>query len=128
MEKNKNKQSIAEGLISYILPQGMSDWFEIVNYYEEPNPDTSFLDTLYDKVLHVHLDERLSPDAEKLGLKPNGFTETKLVKDYPLRNRKVLLHLRRRRYLDKNNRNVVLQNYKIAADGTKMSVEYGLFF
>jgi len=92
MEKNKNKQSIAEGLISYILPKGMSDWFEIVNYYEEPNPDTSFLDTLYDKVLHVHLDERLSPDAEKLGLKPNGFTETKVVKDYPLRNRKVLLH------------------------------------
>ena len=63
-----------------------------------------------------------------LGLKPNGFTEPTHIKDYPIRNRKVLLHVRRRRYLDADNRNVILNQYPLTADGTKVSVEFGLFF
>lgn len=75
-------------------------------------------------MLHIYLDERDTRNGEEMGLKPNGFTEPTLIKDYPIRNRKVLLHVRRRRYLDADNRNVILNQYPLASDGTKLSVEF----
>ena len=44
-----------------------------------------------DSCLQVYLDERDNRSVEQMGLKPNGFTEPTVIKDYPIRNRKVLL-------------------------------------
>ncbi len=125
----KNLSSInTEFIISFFLPEGMIDWFEVVNIKEEPNTGTAQADVLYNSVLHLYLDERDTRTGEELGLKPNGFTEPTLIMDYPIRNRKVLLHVRRRRYLDADNRSIILNQYPLTADGTKASVEFGLFF
>ena len=115
-------------IISFFLPDGMTDWFEIVGMREEPNGGTAQADVLYSSVLHIYLDERDNRIGDQLGLKPNGFTEATVIKDYPIRNRKVLLHVRRRRYLDADGRNIILNQYPLTADGTKLSVEFGLFF
>lgn len=115
-------------ILSFFLPEGMIDWFEIVKIIEEPNKGTEQADVLYGTVMHIYLDERDNRTGEELGLKPNGFTEPTVVKDYPIRNRKVLLHVRRRRYVDADNRNVILNQYPLTAEGTKVSVEFGLFF
>ena len=118
----KNSSSInTDFIISFFLPDGMIDWFEVVNIKEEPNRGTAQADVLYNSVLHIYLDERDTRSGEEMGLKPNGFTEPTLIKDYPIRNRKVLLHVRRRRYLDADNRNVILNQYPLTADGTKVS-------
>ena len=114
-------------IISFFLPEGMIDWFEVVNIKEEPNKGTAQADVLYNSVLHIYLDERDTRNGEEMGLNPNGFTEATLIKDYPIRTRKVLLHVRRRRYLDADNRNVILNQYQIASDGTKLSVEFVFF-
>lgn len=106
----------------------MIDRFEVVNIKEEPNTGTAQADILYKSVLHIYLDERDNRSGEEMGLKSNGFTEATLIKDYPIRNRKVLLHVRRRRYLDADNRNIILNQYPFTSDGTKVSVEFGLFF
>ena len=115
-------------IISFFLPDGMTDWFEIVGMREKPNGGTAQADVLYSSVLHIYLDERDNRIGDQLGLKPNGFTEATVIKDYPIRNRKVLLHVRRRRYLDADGRNIILNQYPLTADGTKLSVEFGLFF
>lgn len=115
-------------IISFFLPDGMTDWFEIVGMREEPNGGTAQADVLYSSVLHIYLDERDNRIGDQLGLKPNGFTEATVIKDYPIRNRKVLLHVRRRRYLEADGRNIILNQYPLTADGTKLSVEFGLFF
>lgn len=115
-------------IISFFLPEGMIDWFEVVNLTEKRNPGTTFADKLYSRILNIYLDERDNRTGEQLGLKPNGFTEATVIKDYPIRNRKVLLHVRRRRYLDADGRNVILNQYPLNSGGTKVSVEYGLFF
>ncbi len=106
----------------------MTDWFEVVSMKEEPNTGTETADILYSSVLNIYLDERDNREGEQLGLKPNGFTEPTVIKDYPIRNRKVLLHVRRRRYKDSDDRNIILNRYPLTADGTKVSVEFGLFF
>ena len=106
----------------------MIDRFEVVSAIEEPNTGITKADVLYNSILNIYLDERDSDQCEQLGLKPNGFTEPTVIKDYPIRNRKVLLHVRRRRYLDADGRNVIVNQYPLTADGTKVSVEFGAFF
>ena len=100
MEQNNSGIS-ADFIISFFLPEGMTDWFEVVKIEEYPNTGKAQADVLYKSVLNIYLDERDNRKCEQLGLKPNGFTEPTVIKDYPIRNRKVLLHVRRRRYLDR---------------------------
>ncbi len=123
-----NSDISADFIISFFLPDGMIDWFEVVKIVEEPNTGKAQADILYNSVLNIYLDERDNREGEHLGLKPNGFTEATVIKDYPIRNRKVLLHVRRRRYLDSDGRNIILNQYPLTADGTKVSVEFGFFF
>lgn len=127
MEKDTSSIN-SDFLASFFLPEGMIDWFEIVKMSEEPNTGTAEADVLYDTVLNIYLDERDTREGEQLGLNPNGFTEPTIIKDHPIRNRKVLLHVRRRRYLDAGGRNIILNQYPLTSDGTKVSVEFGLFF
>ena len=127
MEQNNSGIS-ADFIISFFLPDGMIDWFEVVKIVEEPNTGKAQADVLYNSVLNIYLDERDNREGEQLSLKPNGFTEPTVIKDYPIRNRKVLLHVRRRRYLDADGRNIILNQYPLTSDGTKVSVEFGLFF
>lgn len=127
MEKNTSSL-LSDFIISFFLPDGMIDWFEIVRMEEEPNTGKAKVDALYDSILNIYLDERDNREGEQLGLKPNGFTEPTVIKDYPIRNRKVLLHVRRRRYLDADGRNIIINKYPLAADGTKLTVEFGAFF
>lgn len=117
-----------EFFASFFLPNGMIDWFEITNVEEDTNEGTKELDILFPTVLHIYLDERDNRKGETLGLKGNGFSEYTTYQDYPIRNRKVMLHVRRRRYKDADGHNIVLNNYPMKADGTEISVEFGLFF
>ena len=127
MESKTNEMS-KDFMISFFLPEGMMDWFDVVRIAEEPNTGKAQADVLYRSVLNIYLDERDNREGEQLGLKPNGFTEPTVIRDYPIRNRKVMLHVRRRRYTDADGRNIILNHYPLTADGTKVSVEFGLFF
>ena len=125
---NNNTSSQYEFFASFFLPDGMLDWFEITNVKEEANSDSKDLDVLFPNVLHIYLDERDNREGENLGLKPNGFSEYTTLQDYPIRNRKVMLHVRRRRYKDADGHNVIINNYPLKSDGTEISVVFGLFF
>ena len=127
MEK-KTSSINPEFIISFFLPDGMIDWFEVVKITEESNSGEAKVDVLFDSILNIYLDERDNREGEQPGLKPNGFTEPTVIKDYPIRNRKVLLHVRRRRYQDADGRNIILNHYPLTADGTKVTVEFGAFF
>ena len=113
--ESKISEKTKDFLISFFLPEGMTEWFDVVRVTEEANTGTAQADILYNSVLNIYLDERDNREGGQLGLKPNGFTDPTVIKDYPIRNRKVLLHVRRRRYLDADGRNITL-NSKIDAD------------
>lgn len=123
-----NTQYNYEFFASFFLPDGMIDWFEITAVKEEKNDGSKELDILFPTILHIYLDERDNREGENLGLKGNGFSEYTTYQDYPIRNRKVMLHVRRRRYKDADGHDIILNNYPMKADGTEISVEFGLFF
>ena len=109
---------------SFLLPNGILDFFDIVHIDEEPKPD----EIVYTGgVLHIYLDEQDNRTASQKNLRPNGFTEPTLVNDFPIRDRKVVLHIRRRRWLDEGDRNVVLNVYNLAVTGTRYSEEFAAF-
>lgn len=65
--------------------------------------------------------------AEEKTLRPNGFTEETVIDDFPVRNRKFILHVRRRRWLDDDGHSIVLNVYQLTANGTRLSEDFASF-
>lgn len=67
------------------------------------------------------MDERDNHSENDQDLHPNGYTEATNVEDFPIRNRKVIIHIRRRRWLDNNGKNVLFDTCPLSAKGTRLS-------
>jgi len=104
-------------LARYILPQELFDYFDLTDVCEDNN------------VLHLYLDEDATiPDEyQSLSLEPNGFYAESLIRDFPLRDRKVMLHVRRRRWLDKSTGKSFSRSWELTADGTRYTKEFASF-
>lgn len=122
----KTSQFDYETLVRYMLPKGILDAFEITKVEEECTGTYDETNTEI-RILHIHLDERDLRGVAWHDLKPNGFTETRVFNDFPLREYKVALHVRRRRWLTEDGRNQLLDTPALVADGTNYSVEFAAF-
>lgn len=59
------------------------------------------------KVIHLNLYENEQKPDYRTDLRPNGFTRESVFHDCPIRGQEVLLHVRRRRWLDNGMHNIV---------------------
>lgn len=119
----QNQKPIYESLARIFLPAGILDLFEVVGVEEN---HTGQIDATGTEVciIHIYLDERDLRDDTWHDLKPNGFTESRSVNDFPVRDRKVVLHIRRRRWLDSNGSNTIINYDGIVAECTSYSKEF----
>jgi hypothetical protein len=103
-------------LAKYVLPSEMGDYFEIEK-----------IEDLSDG-LHFYLEEKnIVPEEYKsIDLKSNGFYESSAITDFPLRDKKVILHVRRRRWTDDSCKSYS-RNWKLTAEGTRYSIEFASF-
>jgi len=123
--KISDQFSAYEQLAYLLLPEGMSFSYDVVNIElaELPKPDP-----LMTGWLKIYLEEKDSRSEEqKKTLRPNGFTEGRWFDDFPLRDRKVSLNVKRRRYIDTDGHNVLLNSDILVAKGTSYSAEFGAF-
>ncbi len=109
-----------------MLPAGILDYFEVTKIDEEVTCEKDETGTVI-RLLHIYLDERDLREVTWHDLQPNGFTEPRLFNDFPQREHKVLLHVRRRRWLDQDRRNVILESLPLVAEGTNYSAEFAEF-
>jgi hypothetical protein len=56
-----------------------------------------------------------------------GFTESKLIQDFPLRGRGVYLRIRKRRWRDKKTGAIIKRDFSFIADGSKFTKELSDF-
>lgn len=84
-----------EGLASYFLPTGVLEYFEVTDFAEVPTLDT---EVLYTTELHIYLDERDNRTADMSGSVCDGFGEESCLLDFPTREKKTVLHVRRCRW------------------------------
>lgn len=112
-------------LASLVLPPSILDFFDVTGVDVEivdPKPGD-----FYTQVVHIYLDEKDNRTEEFQDLRPNGFTEPTAIEDFPIRDRKLVLHVRRRRWLDKEIHNVIINPYPLVHEGTRYSEEFAAF-
>ena len=105
-----------KALLNYVLPEEIASSFDLVSIEEKEG------------ILHLYLDEcNIIPEEYKdLSLSPNGFYESSTLKDFPLRDKKVILVIRRRRWIDSVGKSYC-RVWDLAAEGTRYSKEFAFF-
>lgn len=107
-----------EILARIVLPSEILDYFEIVSVEQTSSE------------IHIHLDEVMNPclsgDAH---FESKGFMEPVNVTDFPIRDHKVILVVRRRRWTDMRTGKSfsVPINLEMVCKGTRYSKEFGAF-
>lgn len=104
-------------LIKHLLPAEIFDYFEIVNV------------DIYDKEVHVHLDEKsIKPEGyEIVKLISKGFHQSSVIQDFPLRDKAMYLHVRRRRWYSESTGKTVERDWDTVAKGTRLTKEFATF-
>ena len=57
----------------------------------------------------------------------NGFYDTMTVQDYPIRGKRALLRIKRRRWIDRTTGRSFGNDYELVAKGTRHSIEFAAF-
>ncbi len=104
-------------LLKFILPELLVTHFTITKHSTEQ------------KTLHLFFEEKkdLPGEVPDRKLIAHGFHKEITIQDFPLRGKTVYLHIKRRRWLDKNTKQVVQRNWDLVAQGTRMTVEFAAF-
>lgn len=122
-----------KALAGFVLPEGALEYFEVVNVKEAKvltNPNAKDKKWLYGKELEIYLDELDNRTPDMGGATGNGFTEERKILDFPVRDHKTILHIRRRRWLmpDGSSRTVNLEDkFRLAHPGTRYANDFALF-
>ena len=118
-----------EILAKCLLPSHMLEWFELTNVEVKAMEKKSAQDQPEEysaNVIHLYLDENELTSDNREDLRPNGFTPAKTFHDFPIRGQEVLLHVRRRRWLDAEGRNV-MSEFDFIQESTRCSKELADF-
>lgn len=104
-------------LIKLILPEELFAFFLVVDL------------EVKDKQVHVYLEEKdINPagfESEKLSSK--GFHPAITIQDFPLRDKAMYLHIRRRRWLVESSGQVISRDWNSVAQGTRMTNGFATF-
>jgi outer membrane usher protein FimD/PapC len=107
-----------------ILPQGLLDYFDIVEFKELGDIATK-KDSFY-----IYLDEKnvLPGHLNEADYESKGFNNRTLIQDFPIRGKAVYLGIRTRRWRKKSNKSEEVKNdYSFIAEGSKLTVELSDF-
>jgi len=109
-------------LARLVLPNEVLDHFEIKKVVYVPTPDYE------EPEAHIHLDEKapshLLSDAN---IESKGFTSPSRITDFPIRDHKVILVIRRRRWTDLRSGKSFVLPMDLTADGTRYSKSFAAF-
>ena len=122
-----NNINMYEGLASYFLPSGVLEYFEVTDFAEVPTQDK---DVLYTMKLHIYLDERNNRTPEMKGSVSDDFGKESSVVDFPVCDKKAVLHVRRRRWTMPDGRTISVdldKKIQLTHPGTRYSKDFALF-
>lgn len=103
-------------LASLILPREVFEHFEIVATQAD------------EQQVHLYLDQKNDPPARHdYTYTSKGFTEQTIVQDFPLRGVPVLLHIRRRKWLEEPTEQIVTAQFELTHSGTQLSPKCSAF-
>ncbi len=100
-----------------LLPEGTLDYFNISDVKESSTE------------IVICLEEKNEVPQEHSASKVESkvFYDPIVVQDFPIRGKKVLLNIRRRRWVLKDENRYVSRNWKQVAQGSRMTQEFASF-
>lgn len=111
-------------LLKSVLPHGLLDYFDIVEFKELGDLSTG-KDCFY-----IYLDEKneLHSVDNTSDFESKGFNTRTLIQDFPIRGKAVYLGIRTRRWRNKHDKSIAYKNdYSFIAEGSKLTVELSDF-
>ena len=104
-------------LLKLILPELIVEHFDLVNTKIEQEK------------MHLFFEEKSAPPKEynNRQLVSKGFLNEITIQDFPLRGKLVYLHIKRRRWTDKQSQEIIQRDWNIVAQGTRMTHEFADF-
>ena len=111
------QSELNQDLVKLLLPSEIFDYFEITNLI------------IKERSVAVFLDERdIKPiDYSGQKLTSKGFHPESIIQDFPIRNKPVFLHVRRRRWLVESTGEVVSRDWDSVAEGTRYTKSFADF-
>ncbi len=106
-----------EEILKYILPKEFVEYFDLISIKEESEEMT------------ISLDEKFVPPPEHSDktLESKGFGPAISITDFPIRNRHVILKIRRRKWKDKETGKTYTREWELKAKGTNYTKEFASF-
>jgi hypothetical protein len=104
-------------LVQFLLPEGILEYFELSKIVEAiPG-------------LHIYLEEKNHPPAEYKDqkLESKGFLPEIYIQDFPIRNQRVTLCIKRRRWEVKDTGEIICRDWNVVQQGTRMTKEFADF-
>lgn len=100
-----------------LLPEGTLDYFNISDVKESSTEIT------------IYLEEKneVPKEYSESKVERKGFYDPITVQDFPIRGKKVYLNIRRRRWVLKDEACYVSRNWKLVAQGSRMTQEFASF-
>jgi hypothetical protein len=110
-------ESTYRSLIELFLPEGILEYFELVNGTKDSEG------------FKISLEEKNIPPEEYKTevLHSKGFYPEIKVQDFPIRGKKVQLCIKRRRWEVQSTSAIVSRDWTLVRAGTRMTTEFGLF-
>ena len=104
-------------ILELILPKEILEHFTVVNLL------------IQSKEVHLYLDERneLPVEYQNEKLLSKGFHPEAVIQDFPLRNKALYLHVRRRKWEIESTGKIVSKSWNLMAEGTRYSNEFATF-
>ena len=100
-----------------LLPEGTLDYFALVDVKDSINE------------IIIYLEEKNVVPEQYVGqeTESKGFYDPVVVQDFPLRGKKVFLNIRRRRWILKESNEYICRNWRMVAEGTRMTQDFAFF-
>lgn len=104
-------------LLKLFLPEILVEHFDLTQSKQES------------EMLHLYFEEQNKPPMEYASkiLISKGFHDEITVQDFPLRGKRVFLHIKRRRWTDKETNDIVQRDWALVAKGSRMTEEFADF-
>ncbi len=106
-----------ETLVRLMLPEGLLDYFELINVIQAENG------------LNIYLEEKNIEPAgyQKSQLESKGFLPETAIQDFPIRGHKVTLYIKRRRWEVKQSGETITRDWNLVQKGARITTEFGAF-
>ena len=118
MSKAKGQENdTAKELMGFLLPAGTLEYFDLTHIVKDKEG------------LVLFLEEKNLPPAEYSGqtLHSKGFYPEIRVQDFPIREHKVELSIKRRRWEVQPSGEIVSRNWDLVMKGARLTKEFALF-